>query len=145
MIPITASASAASDAGQLRRRYTMRMSRTGALTMLVITVLWAATPAIACLVPMRAMTQAERDCCLNMAQECGSSVMPSSHSCCRGRRHDTIVTPVSTYSPVRPFDVAIIPQTAIPLVAKTSLFTGVPAFETPPPESSPGCSSILRI
>lgn len=123
----------------------MRVSRTGALTMLAITVLWAATPAIACLVPMHQMTKAEHDCCLKMAQECGSSMMPSSHSCCQGHRHETAVSPVSTYSPTRPFNVAIVPQAAIPLVAKTLLFTSAPAFETPPPESSPGCNSILRI
>lgn len=113
--------------------------------MLAITVLWAATPAIACLVPMHQMTKAEHDCCLKMAQECGSSMMPSSHSCCQVQRHETAVSPVSTYSPTRPFNVAIVPQTAISLVAKTLLFTGVPAFETPPPESSLGCNSILRI
>lgn len=113
--------------------------------MLVITVLWAATPAIACLVPMRAMTQAEHDCCLKMAQECGSSMMPSSHSCCQGHRHDIAVSPVTTYSLTRPFDVAIVPQTSILLIASQSVSLHVPALEAPPPESSPGCSSILRI
>ncbi|HEV2396969.1 MAG TPA: hypothetical protein VGS27_08515 [Candidatus Sulfotelmatobacter sp.] len=123
----------------------MRVTRAGALTMLVITVLWAATPAIACLVPMRAMTPAEHDCCLKMAQECGLSVMPSSHSCCQVQRHDTAVAPVSNYSPTRPFDVVLVSQTAILPVAKTSSIASATAFETPPPESSPGCSSILRI
>jgi hypothetical protein len=113
--------------------------------MLVITVLWAVTPAIACLVPMRAMTQAERDCCLKMAQECGSSMMPSSHSCCQGHRHDTAVSPVTTYSPTRPVDVAIVPQISILLVMSQSASPRVQALEAPPPESSPGCSSILRI
>lgn len=123
----------------------MRVSRIGALTMLVITVLWAATPAIACLVPMRAMTQAEHDCCLKMAQECGSSMMPSSHSCCQGHQHDPVVSPVTTYSPTRPSDVAIVPQISIQLIASQSVSIHVQALEAPPPESSPGCSSILRI
>lgn len=123
----------------------MRVTRTGALTMLVITVLWAATPAIACLVPARAMTQAEHDCCLKMAQECGSSMMSSSHSCCQGHRHDTAVSPVATYSPTRPFDVAIVPQISILLIASPSPSVHDPALEAPPPESSPGRSSILRI
>ena len=123
----------------------MRVSKTGALAMLVITVLWAATPAIACLVPMHQMTKAEHDCCLKMAQECGSSMMPSNHSCCQGQRHDTAVSPVTTYSPTRPFDVAIVPQISILLVAGPSVARHIPALEAPPPESSPGCSSILRI
>src|SRR5215467_11839175 len=108
----------------------MRVSRTGGLTMLVITVLWAATPAIACLVPMHQMTKAEHDCCLKMAQECTSSMMPSSHSCCQGQRHDTAVTPV-TYSPTRPFDVAIVPQISILFIASSSVSPHVPALEAP--------------
>ena len=123
----------------------MGVSRAGALTMLVITVLWAATPAIACLVPMHHMTKGERDCCMKMAQECGSSMMPSSHSCCQGHQHDTAVSPVATYSPTRPFDVAIVPQVSILLVESPSLSLHVPALEAPPPEASPGYSSILRI
>lgn len=113
--------------------------------MLVVTVLWAATPAIACLVPMHRMTKAEHDCCMKMAQECGSSMMPSSHSCCQGHQHDTAVSPVATYSPTRPFDVAIIPQVSILFVANPSLSLHVVALEAPPPESSPGSSPVLRI
>jgi hypothetical protein len=128
-----------------RKLYTMRVSRSGALTMLVVTVLWAATPAIACLVPMRPMTQSEHECCKKMAEQCGSSAMPSSHSCCQGQERDRAVSPVPTYSPTRPFAVAIGPQTAILLMATASVSTGSPALEAPPPESSPGCSSILRI
>jgi hypothetical protein len=123
----------------------MRVSKTGALAMLVITVLWAATPAIACLVPMHQMTKAEHDCCLKMAQECGSSMMPSSHSCCQGHQRDAAVSPVATYSPTRPFDVAIVPQVSILLAASSSVSFHIPALESPPPESSPGCSSVLRI
>src|SRR5215831_17728427 len=123
----------------------MHVSRAGAVTMLVITVLWAATPAIACLVPMHQMTKAEHDCCLKMAQECGSSMMPSSHSCCQGHQRDTAVSPVATYSPTRPFDVAIVPQVSILLVASPSVLLHIVALESPPPESSPGCNSVLRI
>lgn len=123
----------------------MRVSKVGAFTMLVITVLWAATPAIACLVPTYQMTKAEHDCCLKMAQECGSSMMPSSHSCCQGHGHNIAVSPVTTYSPTRPLDGAIVPQISILLTASQSVSLHVPALEAPPPESSPGCSSVLRI
>src|SRR5215470_18129856 len=106
----------------------MRVSRAGVLTMLVITVLWAATAAIACLIPMHQMTKAEHDCCLKMAQECGSSMMPSSHSCCRGHQRDTAVSPVATYSPTRPLDVALVPQISILLVASPSVSVQLPAL-----------------
>jgi len=93
------------------------VTKTGAWAMLAITVLWAATPAIACLVPVNQMTKAEPDCCLKMAQECGSSMMSSSHSCCQGHHRDGAGSPVSAYSPTRPVDVAIVPQTTFLLVA----------------------------
>jgi hypothetical protein len=123
----------------------MYVSRKGALTMLVVTVLWAVTPAIACMIPIRPMTQAEHECCKKMAQQCGSSSMSSSHSCCQGHERDTAVSAVPTYSPTRPFDVAIVPQTAALLIASEPILPSVAALEAPPPEASPGCSSVLRI
>jgi hypothetical protein len=123
----------------------MHVRKAGGLTMLVITVLWAATPAIACLVPMHQMTQAEHECCKKMAKECGSSMMPSSHSCCQGHQRETVVSPVARYSPTRPFDVALVPQISILLISIPSVSLNVPALDPPPPESSPGCSSVLRI
>jgi hypothetical protein len=123
----------------------MQVSRKGALAMLVITVLWAVTPAIACMIPLRPMTQAEHECCKKMAQQCGSSAMPSSHSCCQEHEREGAVSPVPTYSPTRPFDVAIIPQTAVLLIASEPTFQSSAVLEAPPPEASPGCSSILRI
>jgi hypothetical protein len=83
--------------------------------MLVITVLWAVTPAVACLLPTRPMTAAEHECCRKMAHQCG------------------------------PFAVAVVPQTAIVLINPTSVAMHLAALEAPPPEASPGCSSILRI
>jgi len=113
--------------------------------MTFIAVLWAATPAIACLVPTRQMTPAEHECCLKMAQQCGSSVMPSSHSCCQGHRRDTAVSPVPTYPPNRPFALAIAaPSTIVPVDSALTLPLS-PALEAPPPTSSPGGTSVLRI
>ena len=113
--------------------------------MTFIAVLWAVTPAIACLVPTRQMTPAEHECCLKMAQQCGSSVMPSSHSCCQGHQRDTAVSPVPTYPPNRPFALAIAPPSTIVPVDCASTSPLSPALEAPPPTSSPGCTSVLRI
>src|SRR4051812_37741521 len=123
----------------------MHVSRKGALAMLVVTVLWAVTPAIACMIPVRPMTQAEHECCKKMAEQCGSSAMPSSHSCCQGHERNTAVSPVPTYSPSRPFDLAILPQITVLLIAREPILTTSAALAAPPPEASPGCSSILRI
>lgn len=123
----------------------MKVSRAGALTMTFVAVLWAVTPAIACLVPMQQLTPAERECCRKMAQQCGSSAMPSSHSCCQGHQRDTNVSPVPTYASTRPFSVAIVPKTSIILIDFAATLPLSPALEAPPPESSPGSSSVLRI
>lgn len=40
-------------------------------------------PALACLLPERAMTAAEHACCKQMSKMCGSANMPQSHSCCQ--------------------------------------------------------------
>lgn len=44
---------------------------------------WTAAPLLACMMPERAMTVQERECCKHMAEMCGSSQMPQSHSCCK--------------------------------------------------------------
>lgn len=113
--------------------------------MLLVTVLWAVTPAIACMLPMRSMTPAEHECCKKMVQHCGSSAMPASHSCCQRHDRDGAVNPVPTYSPTRPFDVAMVPQSAILFVASQPILPVAAGSEAPPPEASPGDNSILRI
>jgi hypothetical protein len=123
----------------------MRVSKVGALAMTVIAVLWAVTPAIACLVPVQQMTPAEHECCRKMAQQCGSSVMPSSHSCCQGHQRETAVSPVSSYPPSRPFALTIVLPSSIVLAGSALTSPLSPVLEAPPPESSPGCRSVLRI
>ena len=123
----------------------MRVNRAGALTMTMVAVLWAVTPAIACLVPMHQMTPGEHECCRKMAQQCGSSVMPSSHSCCQGHQRETAVSPVSSYPPSRPFALTIVLPSSIVFAGSALTSPLSPALEAPPPESSPGCRSVLRI
>jgi len=63
----------------------MRVTRIRAFALLAIALLWAVTPAMACVLPGATMTPAERECCHHMAEQCGSSMMPASHSCGKGR------------------------------------------------------------
>jgi hypothetical protein len=113
--------------------------------MLLTVVLWAASPAVACLLPMGSMTPAEHECCQKMAHQCGSSVMPASHTCCQAQPDHTAVSPVATYSPTRPFSVALVVHTAGTAMAPESFARELSAFETPPPGPAPGSSSVLRI
>jgi hypothetical protein len=59
------------------------MRRCTAIMFAFLTVLWTAAPLLACVMPERAMTQQERECCRHMAQRCGSGNMARSHSCCK--------------------------------------------------------------
>src|SRR5690348_12484718 len=99
---------------------------------------------MACLNPDAEMTQAERDCCKHMAQQCGSMNMPSSHSCCQkevsrpnsmlGATFAQLVTPALGGAMV-----ADLPQSVV-------VGTEFSSFELhPPPESPPGTPSNLRI
>jgi hypothetical protein len=63
----------------------MKVTRTRAFALLTVAVLWAITPAMACVLPGATMTPAERECCHQMAEQCGSSMMPASHSCCKAQ------------------------------------------------------------
>lgn len=59
------------------------MRLAGKLGIVVLTVLLAAAPSMACLLPMVTLTTAERECCKHMSEQCGSAGMPNSHSCCQ--------------------------------------------------------------
>jgi len=101
-------------------------------------------PALSCLVPEMQMTEAERECCRQMAQQCGSMNMPASHSCCQKQlRQPGSMLRVTTVQ-VAPLMIAV------PIVAKAAdlrlEIRQIPSFRFhPPPESPPGISSILRI
>jgi hypothetical protein len=59
----------------------MKLLRKVGVTLL--SLLLFAVPIMACTLPAMAMTMAERECCKHMAQECGKTGMPQSHSCCQ--------------------------------------------------------------
>jgi len=108
----------------------------------LLLVLLLGYPAMACLVLGAEMTQAERNCCKQMAQRCGSMKMPASHSCC----DSTVSIPHSMLQ-------ASFVQVTVPAVSG-AVASSVPRphiatpefslFELhPPPESPPGALSIL--
>jgi hypothetical protein len=52
-----------------------------AVLSMVVSVL--ASPLLACMVPDRLLTAEERECCKEMADQCGQVQMSASHSCCK--------------------------------------------------------------
>src|SRR5215469_6542145 len=122
------------------------VTRVGAFTMLLSTVLWAVTPALACLLPGEQMTTSEQECCQKMAGQCGSTMMPSSHTCCQHHGQDEAsVTLVAKYSAPRHITVALLPQAVLMPNCSASISGHSLELSAPQPEASPGCSSILRI
>ena len=119
----------------------MHMGRKGAFVLLAMMVLWAATPALACLTPV-----AHRSCCQGMAmRDCASPAMTHCGDCCRVQPADAPLLPgsasavdhaVGSMPSPAPTALAILPA-----AGKAALL----AFETPLPPGSPGTSSILRI
>jgi len=57
-------------------------------TFWVVTSLLAllGTPSLSCFVPRQLLNADESDCCRQMGDQCGSTKMPSSHSCCESPR-----------------------------------------------------------
>ena len=101
-------------------------------------------PAMACLTLGVEMTAAERECCQQMAQNCGSMNMPTSHSCCQTEVRQPHPMLQATAAHVAP-PVA----SAAAVIHLENPFTSYADFSFfelhSPPESPPGSSSILRI
>ena len=122
----------------------MQVTRIRAFALLTIALLWAITPAMACVLPGATMTPAERACCHHMAEQCGSSKMPASHSCCKAQGPTNTVLPQALAAgAVRPLTIAVIPPVAS--LGAVTVLSHLSFLHAPPPEPSPGCNSILRI
>ena len=129
-----------------KRSTLMRVTRVRAFALLTIALLWAITPAMACVLPGATITPAERECCHHMAEQCGSSMMPASHSCCKAQGPTNTVLPQALATgPIRPLTIAVIPPVAS-LGALTAVTIRVHlSFLHAPPPPSPGYNSVLRI
>ena len=117
----------------------MHMGRKGAFLLLAVVVLWAATPALACLTPA-----AHRSCCQGMAmQDCASPAMMHCGDCCSVQPGDAPLLPGSAVDHVVGFVTAAAPAVVALLPAAGN--AARLASETPLPPGSPGVGSILRI
>ena len=100
-------------------------------------------PAMACITPNAEMTEAERECCKHMAQDCGSMEMPSSHTCCQKevKRPNEMVGRTSVH--LLHFAISeTLAGLTVPKLAENQSASGP---YTRSPESPPSTSSILRI
>jgi hypothetical protein len=127
------------------------MKSVGKVGVSLLSLLLFATPIMACTMPAKAMTAAERDCCKRMAQECGKGKMSHSHSCC-----ETVAMPDHLPAIKSASDVSSDHPTFVLAHALPQISVAVPLveFATPvwasdmhgPPGSPPPVTiSVLRI
>jgi hypothetical protein len=104
---------------------------------------WA-SPVMACMISAT-LTEAERECCEQMAGNCGSSAMPDSHSCC-----NTTVQQLDPYLANSRFDFsyshpAVIQVLGTDFHAPAAMAEAQSSQAHSPPVSPPETISILRI
>lgn len=122
----------------------------GKVVVSVVSVVLLATPIMACVMPVAAMTAVERDCCKRMAQECGNEKMSRSHSCCQ-----TTTAPDHLPAIKSSFDIdsrflalvlvhAVLPSPTLLPMTECGLSVREADIHSPP-VSPPASISILRI
>jgi hypothetical protein len=114
------------------------MRRTLTIVTVFLAMSWVASPALACLLPGRALTAAERACCEQMAKMCGPGHMPQSHSCCQ-----QVAQPVNSIFVAHYQFASAIAASSTPSTSPEFVLP-VPTIHRPPSDSPPG-SSVLRI
>lgn len=122
--------------------YVVKLCKSAYLLMAAIVF---SAPLAACAMPWMMQTEAEKECCRHMADQCGGSSMEESHTCCTKLPTATAgsLEPTAKFSSVLPdcasVALAVPIPTLRPLVAvTTSAWLG--RYESPP-----GHVSVLRI
>ena len=121
----------------------MCMRRVAAIIFALFALSWSAAPLLACLVPERAMSPQERQCCKHMADMCGSAKMPTSHSCCKTevRSDINVVFKADSHRAPTLNVLALVPLTTSPEPNET---LGLSKIHHPPGEFAPE-TTVLRI
>jgi hypothetical protein len=119
---------------------------TSKVAVLVMVMSVWASPLLACMMPDALLSNEERECCKNMANECGQMEMPASHSCCKvvGPQIDSYVSN-SRFPTIHPA-----PAVTLLVAGDENPLTNVTVAKSPflgysPPVSPPDTISILRI
>jgi hypothetical protein len=119
---------------------------TGKLAVLALVVSLWASPLMACMIPDAHLTVEERECCKNMADDCGQMEMLASHSCCQMVAPQIESYLVGSRFPATHLAPAVTLFVAVegnPLEINVVLTS--PPFHAPSPPVSPDTNSILRV
>lgn len=110
-------------------------------------LLLVGAPVLACLLPGEELSPAEKQCCREMAGQCGRVDMPSSHSCCKTvvRAHP-VWLPRTSASPVQPLRVVSeLPPENLVAANGDGGFALRRLSSHAPPESPSDALPVLRI
>src|ERR1700691_3324519 len=119
------------------------MRRFGTMAVVFLVICWTAAPLLACMIPDRAMTAPEMECCKHMAEMCGSANMPQSHSCCKTEvRPGTTMVVTNNHQSVRVLQVVAALPVPTPPPSSDSFHQGIPHH--PPSEYLPD-TTVLRV
>jgi hypothetical protein len=114
-----------------------------------LALMLAALPLAACVLPGAEMTPAERECCKNMAEQCGDMGMANSHPCCKPTGSPTDLRALKASSSQDHLSLVVLQ--GLPILAQTvTYFSLTPqAFQVSYTHSPPGLESltttVLRI
>src|SRR5205814_8637314 len=120
----------------------MRVARI--LTVAILLVLWGALPALACLLPQRALSPAEMKCCAQMAGNCGGK-MQTSHSCCKPVANQGVAVLTAASQAQSLALAAVTAPLSQGSLKLAPLSVMCEQHVHPPPESPPVLTTILRI
>jgi hypothetical protein len=124
----------------------MKVNRIRTAVVLGAVLLWAGTPAMACLLLGLAQTEAGQECCHHKAEHCGQSGMPSGHACCQGPIYPEAVVVQGQASPLKNATAAVPTTIGVHLPAVLAASSRCLASPGSPPGQPPSCSSsVLRI
>jgi hypothetical protein len=119
----------------------MSRLKSSVLWLMLVLVLQTMGPTLACLVPARGSAQPA--CCREMAKDCGSS-MGSDQSCCRVEQSQNSTEPGAVFSLENGHELNYTPVMIAPQ-RDTAAAVWQAVLSAPPPDISPGQSSVLRI
>jgi hypothetical protein len=120
---------------------------TGKLAVLSLAISLWASPLVACMFPDAVLSPEERECCADMANQCGQMEMPSSHSCCKltVREIDAYLVN-SRFTANHSHPVAASPISSSDIFLLSNLTGTESSTQThAPPVSPPATISILKI
>lgn len=113
---------------------------------LLLSLVTAGVPVMACMLPSSVLTVQEKACCRQMASECGGQQMPPSHSCCKTVTPDQSALAQSSYKLLHHVQLLWLAQLAGQVAALPRRASADFAVLVHSPPQAPACSAdILRI